>query len=331
MSKRIITQAFIAAAIGTSGVAQAADFEVTVTNVTAGVYFTPLIASAHPADVAMFEVATEASPQLQAIAEGGDVSGMAALLESIGASVATGGGLLGPGQSETLVVSTSDANTRLSVSSMLLPTNDGFLGINSVALPSAAGVTEYHLARGYDAGTEANDEIVGSGAPGEAGFPAPPPVVASGTGTGGIGVPATAEGFVTVHRGVLGDLDPAGGYSDINAAVHTFNSPVARISVRMIGGGDDSAGGPSTVGNLNGVAYSSTALEIFWDAAASSDSFITGYEVKRDGESVATIDGLSLFEDGLSPGVEYTYSVRAVDANGNAGEYQQVVVRTNDN
>lgn len=329
MSKRTITHALVAAAlVGTGGVAQATDFEVTVTNITAGVYFTPLIASAHPANVAMFELATEASPELQAIAEGGDVSSMAALLESVGASVATGGGLLAPGQSETLVVSTSDENTRLSLSSMLLPTNDGFLGLNSIVLPASAGVTEYHFSRAYDAGTEANDELVGSGAPGEAGFPAPPPVVASGLGTGGHGVPATVEGFITVHRGVLGDLDPDGGYSDINAAVHTFNAPVARIAVRMIGG--DAASGPSTVANLTGIAYSSTALEIFWDAATSEDSIVTGYEIRRDGEPLAAFDGLSLFEEGLDAGIEYTYSVRAIDANGDAGEYTQIVVRTND-
>lgn len=328
MSSRITIQAFIATALGLGGVAQAAEFEVTVTNITAGVYFTPLIASAHPANVAMFELATEASPQLQAIAEGGDVAGMVELLESVGASVSTGGGLLGPGQSETLTVSTSDTNTRLSLSSMLLPTNDGFLGINSVSLPSSAGVTEYHFARGYDAGTEANDEIIGSGAPGEAGFPAPPPVVASGTGTGGIGVPASIEGFVAVHRGVLGDLDSEGGYSDINSAVHTFNSPVARISVTMIGGGDDA--GPSTVGNLSGVTYSRSALEIFWEPASSADSIVTGYEVFRDGQSVATFDGLSFFEEGLNSGTEFTYEVRAVDANGEVGELTQIVIRTND-
>jgi len=327
--KRSTTQALVAAALCASGAAHAAEFEVTVTNITAGVFFTPIIASAHPSDVAMFELATEASPELQAIAEGGDVSSMAALLESVGASVSTSAGLLGPGQSETLTVSTSDANTRLSLSSMLLPTNDGFLGLNSIALPANAGVTEYHFSRGYDAGTEANDEIIGSGAPGEAGFPAPPPIVASGTGTGGIGVPATAEGFITVHRGVLGDLDPEGGYSDINAAVHTFNSPVARIAVRMIGG--DNVGAPSTVANLSGIAYSRSALEIFWEPATSADSVIATYEIRRDGESVASFDGLSFFEEGLDSGTEYRYTVRAVDANGNAGEYQQVLVTTNAN
>jgi len=328
--KRSTTQALVAAALCASGAAHAAEFEVTVTNITAGVFFTPIIASAHPSDVAMFELATEASPELQAIAEGGDVSSMAALLESVGASVSTSAGLLGPGQSETLTVSTSDANTRLSLSSMLLPTNDGFLGLNSIALPANAGVTEYHFSRGYDAGTEANDEIIGSGAPGEAGFPAPPPIVASGTGTGGIGVPATAEGFITVHRGVLGDLDPEGGYSDINAAVHTFNSPVARIAVRMIGGGN-SDGAPSTVDNLFGISYSRSALEIFWEPAISADSVISTYEIRRDGESVASFDGLSFFEEGLDAGTEYRYTVRAVDANGNAGEYQEVLVTTNAN
>jgi len=292
--KRPTTQALVAAALCVSGATHAAEFEVTVTNITAGVYFTPIIASAHPSDVAMFELATEASPELQAIAEGGDVSSMAALLESVGASVSTSAGLLGPGQSTSLTVSTSDSNTRLSLSSMLLPTNDGFLGLNSIALPESGGMTEYHFSRGYDAGTEANDELIGSGA--------------SGTGTGGIGVPATAEGFISVHRGVLGDLDPEGGYSDINAAVHTFNSPVARIAVRMIGG--DNVGAPSTVANLSGIAT---------------------YEIRRDGESVASFDGLSFFEEGLDSGTEYRYTVRAVDANGNAGEYQQVLVTTNAN
>lgn len=335
MSKQTIASALMKSALGLVGVmgissnALAAEFEVTVTNITAGVYFTPLIVSAHPSNVAMFNVGGTASEQLQAIAEGGDVSGMAALLESIGASVATGDGLLAPGASASFTVSSSDANTVLSVSGMLLPTNDGFVGLNSVALPSSMNATARFSARGYDAGTEANDEVIGSGAPGEPGFPAPPPVVASGTGTGATGVPGSAEGFITVHRGVLGDLDPNGGPSDINAAVHRWNNPVATITVTMIGGGDSDA--PSAVADLSGLVYSSSALEIFWQPAVSNSSVIASYEVKRNGELVANIDGLSFFEEGLRAGTEYTYNVRAIDIDGNAGEYQTVVLRTNEN
>jgi len=330
MVQKSITLAIAGTALSIAGAVHAAEYEVSVTNVTAGIHFTPLIVSSHPANVAMFNTATVASTQLQAIAEGGDVSAMAALLESVGASVATGTGLLAPGASETFTINSSDTNTVLSLTGMLLPTNDGFVGLNAVALPNGIGTSTHYTARGYDAGTEANDEVVGSGAPGEAGFPAPPPVVASGTGTGATGVPGQAEGFVTVHRGVIGDLDPNGGFSDINAAVHRWNNPVATITVKMVGG-DIGSNGPTAVTDLTGQVYSSTAIEIFWQPAVSADSVIAGYEVQRDGEMVSTIDGLSFFEEGLSAGVEYTYGVRAIDVNGNAGDYQSVTLRTNTN
>jgi len=329
MIKQSIAFALATTALSVTSLASAAEYEVSITNLTAGVHFTPLIVSAHSPDVAMFQTGTEASTQLQAIAEGGDVSSMAALLESVGASVGTDTGLLAPGATTTITVNSSDSNTVLSIAGMLLPTNDGFVGLNSVALPDSAGTTSRFTARGYDAGTEANNEIVGSGAPGEAGFPAPPPVVATGTGTGGSGVPGTAEGFVTVHRGVLGDLDPTGGYSDINSAIHGWNNPVASISVKMIG--NDSGTGPTGVTDLSGQVYSNSALEIFWQPAVSNNSIVTGYEVKRNGELVHAFDGLSFFDEGLNAGVEYTYNVRAIDANGDAGVYQSVVLRTNAN
>ncbi len=329
MIKKSIALAIAASAMSLGSQANAAEFEVTITNLTSGVYFTPVIVSAHSPDVAMFNLATHASPELQAIAEGGDISSMAALLESVGASVGNSEGLLAPGATATVTVNSSDINSVLSLSSMLLPTNDGFMGLNSIALHNNGGETSYYFARGYDAGTEGNDELVGSGAPGEPGFPAPPPVVASGTGTGGTGIHVEAEGFITVHRGVLGDLDPNGGPSDINAAVHRWNNPVARIGVTMVGG--DNGDGPSAVADLSGSVYSSTALELFWQPAVSSDSVVVGYEVRRNGDLVASIDGLSFFEEGLRPGVEYTYNVRAIDANGAAGEYETVVLTTNAN
>jgi len=329
--------------VGMTGFAQANDYEVTVTNLTAGIHFTPLIVSAHTPEASMFNTGSPASGEMQAIAEGGDVSSMAALLESIDASVATGTGLIAPGASETFTVTSSDVNTVLSLTGMLLPTNDGFVGLNSVALPTETGQSVHFSARGYDAGTEANDELVGSGAPGEAGFPAPPPLVATGLlGSGGTGVDVEAEGFVTVHRGVLGDLDPEGGFSDINAAIHRWANPVAGVMVTRISGGDnddnddndddnndDDTNGPSTVSELTGTVYSSTAVEIFWEPATSENATIASYEIKRDGELVETRDGRSFFEEGLEPDTEYTYNVRAVDSNGNTGEYESVVVRTN--
>ncbi len=317
-----LTAALTAAAAGS---ATASTYEVTVTNLTYGIHFTPLILATHSPDAQIFSSGHPASTQLQAIAEGGDTSSMAALLESVGAIVANGDGLVAPGGSATFMIDDTDGSV-LSMAGMLLPTNDGFVGLNSVMLPTGgAGDYVTYNALGYDAGTEANDELVGSGAPGEAGFPAPPPIVASGTGTGGSGVPGQAEGFVHVHRNVIGDLDANGGISDINAAVHRWLNPVARVTITKVAG----ESGVTGVSGLNGIAYSTSALEIFWQAATSTDSYVTGYEVRRNGSVVDTREGLSFFDQNLQAGTEYTYEVRAIDAAGNMGNPSTVAVRTN--
>ncbi len=322
---KLYSAALATAVTAISGTAVAASYEISVTNLTNGMHFTPLILATHSPDARMFSAGSEASAQLQAIAEGGDTSSMAALLESVGATVANGDGLIAPGGTATFMID-DGAGSVLSLAGMLLPTNDGFVGLNSVKLPTGgAGAYAVYNALGYDAGTEANDEIVGSGAPGEAGFPAPPPVVATGTGVGGSGVPGHVEGFVHVHRNVIGDLDATGGISDINQAVHRWLNPVARVTITKMGG--DSA--VSTVSGLNGVAYSSSALEIFWQAATSTSSYVTGYEIRRNGSVLETREGLSFFDQNLEPDTDYTYEIRAVDADGNVGRPSAVAVRTN--
>ncbi len=328
MNRKKLLPISLLAALGTAmtTAASAASYEVSVTNLTSGIHFTPIIVATHSPSVQMFAAGTAASSELQAIAEGGDTSSMAALLESVGATVANGSGLLAPGGTATFTID-DGAGSVLSLASMLLPTNDGFVGLNSVALPSGgAGDYVVYDAIGYDAGTEANDEIVGSGAPGEAGFPAPPPVVATGTGTGGSGVPGQAEGFVHVHRNVLGDLDGNGGISDINAYVHRWLNPVARVTITRMGG---DSGSVTAVTGINAVAYSSSALEVFWEPSTSAESYVTGYEIRRNGTVVDTRDGLSFFDQNLDAGTEYTYEIRAMDAAGNVSDPASVTVSTN--
>ena len=58
-----------------SGFAQAAELEVTVQNLTRGIYFTPILISAHSSDASLFELGETATIELQAMAEGGDISG----------------------------------------------------------------------------------------------------------------------------------------------------------------------------------------------------------------------------------------------------------------
>ncbi len=215
--------------------AQAAQLDIQITNLTRGSWFTPFLVAAHTEGAQLFSAGSTASANLQTMAEGGDIAGLAADVAAWNATSVENpaGGLLAPGASTSTTLDTDAApdNTRLSIVAMLLPSNDGFMGLNAVEIPTDAGTYTYHV-NAYDAGTEANDEIVGSGAPGEAGFPAPPPVAAE-SGSGGTGVPATAEGYVHIHRNVLGDSDLSGGISDIDNTVQRWLNPVVRVVVTV--------------------------------------------------------------------------------------------------
>jgi len=114
---------------------------------------------------------------------------------------------------------------------MLLPTNDGFAGLNAVDIPTDPGTYEFYVAA-YDAGTEANDELLtGGGAPGVAGIPADPGGLAGANGTGAAGTDANTT--VHIHRGSLGDTDAAGGASDLDSRVHRWLNPVIRVTVTV--------------------------------------------------------------------------------------------------
>ncbi|WP_068545309.1 spondin domain-containing protein [Thalassotalea crassostreae] len=225
--------AALAATLGmaTSLTTNAAELEITVQNLTQGIYYTPIIIAAHTSDAAMFRSGEMASSELQALAEGGDISSMSTLLASVSADINENpaGGLLGPGMSTSTMLSTSDSNMYLSMAAMILPTNDGFVGLDSWMIPTEAGTYTFTL-NAYDAGTEANDEIInGAGAPGMPGIPAAPGMDA---GTGGSGVTATeTNNYVHIHRGNLGDSDDMGGTSDLNNTVHRWLNPVAKVTV----------------------------------------------------------------------------------------------------
>lgn len=221
--------------LAASGTLQAAQLDVQITNLTRGSYFTPFLVAAHVEGASLFSSGSPASSNLLAMAEGGDISGLAADVSALNATFVENpaGGLLAPGASTSTSLNTDAApgNTRLSLVAMVLPSNDGFAGLNAIAIPTAPGTYTYNV-NAYDAGTEGNDEIVGSGAPGEPGYPAPPPVLAA-SGTGGTGIDASAEGYVHIHRNVLGDDNMTGGASDIVSTVHRWLNPVIRVVVTV--------------------------------------------------------------------------------------------------
>lgn len=76
----------VAMTLGSASV-NAAELEITVTNATKGIYFTPLIVAAHGSDLQMFRTGEVATPELEAMAEGGDTSGLASLIGNAGGVV----------------------------------------------------------------------------------------------------------------------------------------------------------------------------------------------------------------------------------------------------
>lgn len=213
---------------------QAKDITVKITNLTNGIYFTPLLVAAHSHQVDFYELGEPASEHLQAMAEGGDISGLSADASDYDADVVENpaGGLLAPGQSATAQFEDLNRkNKYLSLTAMLLPTNDGFVAADAIKIPQKKGIYTYYL-NGYDAGTEVNDEIInGGGAINTPGIPFAP---ADDGGIDATGVTTEeANHTVHVHRGVIGDHTVDGGISDLDSAIHRWLNPVAKMVITV--------------------------------------------------------------------------------------------------
>jgi len=232
--KPIIFASILSASLLASATALAHEITVEVVNLTNASFFTPLLVAAHDRNSKLFGVGEPASASLQAMAEGGDISGLVAEIEAAGGTAIANPaeGLLAPGETATTTLDVRGRlNSHLSVTAMVLPTNDGFIGLNGIRIPRRRGVYSYDLVV-YDAGTEANNELInGAGAPGELGIPADP---GGNGGINGSGVAGTDfNQTVHVHRGIIGDLDATGGISDLDASAHRWQNPAARVTITV--------------------------------------------------------------------------------------------------
>jgi len=210
----------------------AADVTVEIQNLTQGMYFTPIAAVAHSPDTSFFEVGEEVGPEMQEMAEGGSLAGLMTVITSINGDIVAepSAGPLGPTASVSGTFMTAEGNTVLSVVAMILPSNDGFIGLDNWTIPTEAGTYTIYL-NGYDAGTEANDELVGSGMPGMPGMPNPPFLT---LGTGGSGMTSVINNpNVHIHPGNIGDDDATGGKSDVTNSIHRWLNPVAKVTVTV--------------------------------------------------------------------------------------------------
>jgi len=192
-------------------------YKVTVQNVTKGVIFTPVLTATHRNSVSFYDVGSPASEQLAAIAEGGDVGPLKEFLDgatSIVTATAVGEGLVFPGQSVEFTIEGDRWRDVFSLSAMLLPTNDTFVGLRNVRLPRYGKRT--YRAVAYDAGSEENTEIC-------ADIPGPQ--------CGGDGSPSPAadgdEGYIYPSPGISGE-------AELSSLEYNWADPVALVTVERM-------------------------------------------------------------------------------------------------
>ena len=215
--KRSVRAAFISALVFSSSSALAdgkANYDVTITNLTNSITFTPILVASHRKPVTIFELGSPASKDLSMVAEAGNIAPLTATLKENKqvVDVQNSGGLLAPGASVSVRVSAWRGAKLISIASMMLPTNDGFIALDSVEVPKSGSVTYY--SPGYDAGTELNDELC-------ANIPGPT------CGGQGVSPEGVNEGYVHIHRGIH-------GIGDLYAPTYDWRNPVAKITITRI-------------------------------------------------------------------------------------------------
>lgn len=201
----------------TAANAQASDKEgmyaVTVTNLTSGEIFTPIMVATHTKGTHVFKLGDPASSEMAAIAEGGDFGPLSDKLTNSGAAydIATNGALLAPGASTTIMVKMADDFKHVTVTSMMIPTNDAFIAVNGVKGPKKKHHNKVIMSPAYDAGSEPNDELC-------ANIPGP--------ACGGVGGSPNAggEGYVHIHSGIQ-------GVGDLSSADYDWRNPTAKIVI----------------------------------------------------------------------------------------------------
>jgi hypothetical protein len=137
-------------------------YRVIMTNLTANQPLSPLGAVIHFTGYTGWGIGSAASSGLERLAEGGDPADF--LAEASGnadvLSTGSGSGIIGPGASDDISLTTrQSSNLLLTCATMLVNTNDAFTGIAGLSIGDlAVGESKTIYAHPYDAGTEENTE-----------------------------------------------------------------------------------------------------------------------------------------------------------------------------
>ena len=244
MSRRyvLLTGIVLAAAlafVGTRSTSEARDdeslrtYRVTIENETHGQPFSPGVAVTHRRSTQLFHVGSLASPGIETIAEdGNEAPAVAAVTAAPGVTdvvdinrpITREGTTVGSFTDEFTLEIKARPSDRLSLAVMLICTNDGFTGLDSVKLPKDGSLT--YQAAAYDAGTENNTErskdiVDACSALG------PVPLAGDPNGNEDAAVDTSPHVPIHHHPGI------AGG-ADLSPSMHGWTNPVAGITIERI-------------------------------------------------------------------------------------------------
>ncbi|MBA6389284.1 spondin domain-containing protein [Colwellia sp. BRX10-3] len=189
-------------------------YKVTVTNLTKGISFTPLLAATHNRNVSFFTLGEPASEMVSRIAEGGDISMLKTALDDSENVLSTTNseGLLAPGASVELTMMSSGKYKQISIAAMLLPTNDTMVALLGKALPKK-GKKVYFLSA-YDGGTETNDEYCNN---------------IPGSHCGGVPFSPddAGEGYIYPSPAIHGE-------ADLSREIYNWDGAVAKVVIEVV-------------------------------------------------------------------------------------------------
>ncbi|MFV1980790.1 MAG: spondin domain-containing protein [Rhodothermia bacterium] len=163
-SSAISTVAKSGAAALKNGGSESATYEVTIVNMSDSQPFSPGVILTHDDTANLFSSGAAASEGIRLIAEEGNPATAFAALDGAGgvyqvlATTAPVFRKSGPGPSKLTTEIMGVPGEYLSLSVMLICTNDGFVGLDSAKLPEGPETAVY-FPNAYDAGTEENDEL----------------------------------------------------------------------------------------------------------------------------------------------------------------------------
>jgi len=199
-------------------------YDVQVSNLTANQPLSPLAVMAHNRNYQLFHVGQPSSVELEHLAEGGSNAELIALMDSDDniTHATSGNGLILPGQSDQVTITIDPKQSGyLSVASMLVNTNDAFVGETGLSLKNLSVGESYEMSMNvWDSGTELNDELAAT-------IPGP-----AGGGEGFNAARNDTSDAVSFHAGIISQDD--GLTQSALSANHRFLNPGAKLTITRV-------------------------------------------------------------------------------------------------